>query len=144
MARNSQRGSNNNNPSGRNQFSGGVMDIAREQPFKAAAMTAAAVGAGVFLWSRRNQISDQIANLSDQFGEWSQNYGSSGGNSAEFGSFDDTAGLTTTGETEFSGTTGSKSRKARTTGKRSGMNATGGGNASIGASSGGRGQSSIR
>ena len=28
------------------------------------------MAAGVFLWSRRNQISDQIGNLSDQISEW--------------------------------------------------------------------------
>jgi hypothetical protein len=91
MARNNQR-SRNNNPSGRNQYSGGVMDMARDRPFAAAGMAAAAVGAGVFLWSKRNQISEQISNLSDQFSEWSQNTGS--GSSDEFES-DDTAGLAT-------------------------------------------------
>ena len=90
MARNNQR-SRNNNPSGRNQYSGGVMDMARDRPFAAAGMAAAAVGAGVFLWSKRNQISEQISNLSDQFSEWSQNMGSSSSDFAE----DDTAGLTT-------------------------------------------------
>ena len=69
MARNS-RSSRNNNPSGRNQYSGGFTDTARERPFTTAAAAAAAVGAGVFLWSRRNQISDQLSNLSDQIGEW--------------------------------------------------------------------------
>ena len=29
-----------------------------------------AVATGVFLWSRRNQISDQLENLADQIGEW--------------------------------------------------------------------------
>jgi hypothetical protein len=66
---NSNRG-RNNNPEGRNQYSGGVMDMARERPVAAAAAAAAAVGAGVFLWSRRSQISDQLGQLSDQIGEW--------------------------------------------------------------------------
>ncbi|MDQ3471805.1 MAG: hypothetical protein M3428_05460 [Pseudomonadota bacterium] len=70
MARNSQRGAKNNNPEGRNQFSNGFIDGARDRPVAAAAAAAAAVGAGVFLWSRRNQISDQISNLSDQVSEW--------------------------------------------------------------------------
>ena len=69
MTRNS-RGSRNNNPTGRNQYSSGWTDTARERPFTTAAAAAAAVGAGVFLWSRRNQISDQLANLSDQISEW--------------------------------------------------------------------------
>ena len=60
----------NNNPEGRNQYSGGVMDMYRERPLTAALGTAAAVGAGVFLWSRRNQISDQIGNLADQISGW--------------------------------------------------------------------------
>ena len=34
---------------------------------------AAAVGAGVFLWSRRNQISDQLSNLSEQITDWAEN-----------------------------------------------------------------------
>lgn len=83
MARTSNRGGSNrgrrgqnNNPEGRNQFSSGWMDSARERPFAAAATAAAAVGAGVFLWSRRNQISEQIASLSDQISEWREGVGS--------------------------------------------------------------------
>jgi len=64
------RSGRNNNPEGYNQYNSGWMDTARERPFAAAATAAAAVGAGVFLWSRRNQISDQIANLSDQISDW--------------------------------------------------------------------------
>jgi hypothetical protein len=69
MARNNSRGGRNNNPSGRNQYSGWT-ETAKDRPFTTAAAAAAAVGAGVFLWSRRNQISDQLANQSDQIGEW--------------------------------------------------------------------------
>jgi hypothetical protein len=112
MARNNQRG-RNNNPEGRNQYSSGWIDTARERPFAAAATAAAAVGAGVFLWSRRNQISDQISNLSDQLGEWTSN--------TQLGSSD--------GEFEMAGT----STRSR------GMSETGGGNASLGAHSGGGG-----
>ena len=72
--RNNNRGSRNNNPSGRNQYSsGGVMDLARERPFAAAATAVGAAAAGLFLWSKRSQISDQISNLSDQLGEWTEN-----------------------------------------------------------------------
>ena len=67
MARNNRRGSKNNNPEGKNQYS-------YERPFTTAAAAAAAVGAGVFLWSRRNQISEQLANLSDQINEWREGY----------------------------------------------------------------------
>ena len=76
MARNNNRGGNrtgnrgrNNNPEGRNQYSG-LMGTARENPVAAAAAVGGAVAAGVFLWSRRNQISEQIGNLSDQISEW--------------------------------------------------------------------------
>jgi len=77
MARNQgNRGGNrgrNNNPEGRNQYSGGMVDMARERPMATALGAAAAVGAGVFLWSRRNQISDQLSNLSEQITDWAEN-----------------------------------------------------------------------
>ena len=72
MARNNQRGRRNNNPEGRNQYSSSWMDSARDRPMAAAATAAAAVGAGVFLWSKRNQISEQLSNLSDQISEWTE------------------------------------------------------------------------
>lgn len=124
MARNNRGGSNrggrNNNPSGRNQYSGdwGVMDIARERPMAAAAVAAGAAAAGLFLWSKRTQISDQLSNLSDQFSEWREGMGSSSDE------FDDTGGFTTSGQT---------------TNQQRGMSETGGGNASLGARSGGGG-----
>lgn len=68
----------NNNPEGRNQYSSGWMGSARENPLTAAAAVGGAVAAGVFLWSRRNQISDQISNLSDQFSEWREGWQSDG------------------------------------------------------------------
>jgi hypothetical protein len=74
----------NNNPEGRNQYSGLTRTV-RENPLATAAAVGGAVAAGVFLWSRRNQISDQIGNLSDQISEWRDGSGS------EFGSDDDTA-----------------------------------------------------
>ena len=76
----------NNNPEGRNQYSG-LMGSARENPIAAAAAVGGAVAAGVFLWSRRNQISDQIGNLSDQISEWRDSFHSDN----EFGSADETA-----------------------------------------------------
>jgi hypothetical protein len=81
MARNNQRGSRNNNPSGRNQYSSDWMGSVRERPMASAAAAAAAVGAGVFLWSKRNQISEQISRLSDQITDWSEERGLSGSNS---------------------------------------------------------------
>jgi hypothetical protein len=74
----------NNNPEGRNQYSG-VMGTARENPFAAAAAVGGAVAAGVFLWSKRNQLSEQIGNLSDQISDWRE-----GSGRGEFGTDDDT------------------------------------------------------
>jgi hypothetical protein len=79
MPRSSNRGGRNNNPSGRNQYTGwDVMEIARERPFAATAAAAGAAAAGLFLWSKRARISDQLSNLSDQFGEWKDSMASSG------------------------------------------------------------------
>ena len=77
-----RRGGLNNNPDGRNQYSG-VTGTARSNPFATAAAVGSAVAAGVFLWSRRNQISDQIGNLSDQISEWREGTGSTGDYAAE-------------------------------------------------------------
>ncbi len=70
---NRSRRSNNNNPEGYNQYNSGWMDTARERPVATAAAAAAAVGAGVFLWSKRGQISEQLSHISDQIGEWTEN-----------------------------------------------------------------------
>src|SRR3954468_4494954 len=86
--RGGNRGNNrgrNNNPEGRNQYSG-MMSTARENPIAAAAAVGGAGAAGVFLWSRRNQISHQIGSLSDQISEWREGFQSDN----EFGSGDDT------------------------------------------------------
>ena len=118
MPRSKNRGGRNNNPEGRNQYSDwGVMEMARQRPLAAAAAAAGAAAAGLFLWSKRTQISDQLSNLSDQIGEWRANSGS------EFDSADDM----------ISGTSSTASRSTR------GMSETGGGNASLGAHSGGGG-----
>src|SRR5258707_5572989 len=87
MPRTSNRGGRNHNPTGRNQYSDwDVMEMARERPFAAAAAAAGAAAAGLFLWSKRTQISDQLSNLTDQFGEWKASSGTGG-------VMDDTAGL---------------------------------------------------
>ena len=115
MPRSNNRGGRNNNPTGRNQYSDwGVMEMARERPITAAAVAAGTAAAGLFLWSRRAQISDQLSNLSDQISEWKSGTGSE---------FDDTAGLTSINQT----------------GSGRGMSETGGGNASLGRKSGGGG-----
>ena len=64
---------NNNNPEGRNQYSG-VIGSARSNPLAAAAAIGGAVAAGVFLWSRRNLISEQIGDLTDRLNERREEY----------------------------------------------------------------------
>jgi hypothetical protein len=92
MPRNNNRGGRNNNPSGRNQYSDwGVMEMARERPIAAATAAAGAAAAGLFLWSRRTQISHQLSGLSDQIGEWTHSMRSG---EADATLADDTAGLT--------------------------------------------------
>lgn len=70
-------GSRNNNPEGRNQYSG-VMSTARQSPLATAAAVGGAVAAGLFLWSRRNQLSEQIGNLTGQVADWREGMGASG------------------------------------------------------------------
>lgn len=72
-----KRSSRNNNPEGRNQYSG-LMGTARQSPLATAAAVGGAVAAGVFLWSRRNQLNEQIGNLTDQIADWRQGMGASG------------------------------------------------------------------
>ena len=98
----------NNNPEGRNQYSG-WMSTARENPVTAAAAVGGAVAAGVLLWSRRNQISDQISNLSDQISEWRNGTGS-----------EDEFGADETGSTEsFMANSSSGSSSAKRGGRKS-------------------------
>lgn len=70
------------NRSRRNRSDWGVMEVARERPIAAAAAAAGAAAAGLFLWSKRNQISHQINNLSDQIGEWTDSMTSGSANSS--------------------------------------------------------------
>jgi hypothetical protein len=128
MPRSSNRGGRNNNPTGRNQYSDwGVMELARERPLAAAAAAAGAAAAGLFLWSKRAQISGQLSGLSDQIGEWTE-----GMRGSDMSGMDDTAGLTSGAST---------SGRNRTTGSSRGMSETGGGNASVGRRTGGGGTS---
>jgi hypothetical protein len=107
-----------NNRGGGSRNDRGVMEMARERPLAAAAAAAGAAAAGLFLWSKRAQISDQLSNLSDQVGEWTD--GMRGGSDDDFPANDDTAGLTTTGSSQTrsrrnsgSGTTGSPRARSR-------------------------------
>src|SRR5438309_2241615 len=122
-SRSRNNGGRNNNPSGRNQYSDwGVMDMARERPIAAAAAAAGAAAAGLFLWSRRAQISNQLSNLSDQLGEWTETMGSP----SDWMSGDDTGGFASSGLS--SGSTRSSGGSSGM-GARGGTSETGGGNA---------------
>jgi len=143
MARNNNSNRNrgrNNNPEGKNQYNSGWLDTARERPIAAAATAAAAVGAGVFLWSRRSTISDQISNLSEQITDWKDSMGSSGSED-EFemtGAQPSTSGAAA-GSTSARTSRSTGSRPTATRGGKGsnrGMSETGGGNASLGAHSG--------
>jgi hypothetical protein len=100
----------------------GVIEMARERPVAAAAIAAGAAVAGLFLWSKRSQISSQLSNLSDQIGEWTENMGSTIG----FG--DDTAGLALSDATK-----GQKGERRSAKRRRSATSQTGGGNSDLGA-----------
>ncbi len=65
-----KRSSRNNNPEGHNQYSNNWLDSARDRPLTAAAAVGGAIAAGVFLWSKRNQISEEVGRLGEQIGEW--------------------------------------------------------------------------
>jgi hypothetical protein len=115
-----------NNRTRKDQNDWSVMEMARERPLAAAAAAASAAAAGLFLWSKRSQISEQINNLSDQIGEWTDSIGSGASRRT-----DDTARLTTrsasmrsgAGSRSASGTLKSGARKrggggVRTSGTR--------------------------
>ena len=116
-----------NRSTGFGDFGSDVIDTARDRPIATAAVAAAAVGTGVFLWSRRNQISKQISQLSDQISEWSQN----------FRTDEDSGSFVEADETEGSLATNASSTRRRGRATTKGMSETGGGNASLGARTGG-------
>lgn len=101
----SRRG-NNNNPEGKNQYTSGMFGAARERPATTAMAAAGAVAAGVFLWSKRAQISDQLSQLSDQIGEWTDQMGSDRSSELE----------TVGGDSQFSSATRRNRGTSRTTG----------------------------
>lgn len=130
MARN--QGNRSSRSSERSAFS--FTDTARENPLAAAAAVGGAVAAGVFLWSRRNRIGDQIGQLTDQFNEWR-----SGSEEPEF----EGAARSGTGASMNPGTPNragaGPSPGNRSTRGATGMSETGGGDANLGRRSGGSG-----
>ena len=140
MPRNNNR-SRNNNPSGRNQYSSDWMEMVKDRPIAAAAVAAASVGAGVFLWSKRNALSEQMSNLSSQISDWTQSMGSSDDEDFEItgaGGGSMSSGATGSTSARTSRSTGSRPTATRGKSNRSnrGMSETGGGNASLGAHTG--------
>ena len=139
MPRNNNR-SKNNNPSGRNQYNNDWMNSVKDRPIAAAAVAAASVGAGVFLWSKRAALSEQMSNLSSQISDWTDSMRSSS-EEDEFeamGSDSSPSGAVTgTTSARTSRSTGSRPTSTRG-GNRStrGMSETGGGNASLGSHTG--------
>jgi hypothetical protein len=116
--------SRNNNPEGRNQYSSGILGTAKDRPFTAAATAAAAVGAGVFLWSKRNQISEQLTNLSDQISDWRDNMQSSDESDFEMAGAGDSGAAIGTTSARTSRSAGS--RATATKGRSGGLDDTGG------------------
>jgi hypothetical protein len=82
-----------------------------DNPMKSAAAAAGAVAAGVFLWSKRNEISNQISRLSDQVSEWADEMRSSSTGRQLM----KTAGMNESDAIEASRSTGSRSRSTRST-----------------------------
>jgi uncharacterized protein HemX len=70
MAKNNNRnqsGRHNNNPHGHNQHTNQWMETARDHPIATAAAAAGAAGAvaaGVYLWSHRNEVGNQVNKIS--------------------------------------------------------------------------------
>ena len=123
---NNQRGGNNNNSEGRNQYTNEWVATAKDHPIATAAAVAGAVGAGVFLWSKRNQVSNQVNRISRTAGEMSRRAGSrasdwmdqmrSGSSSRELAM---TKGPNESSAIESSRRTASKSKSSRATGGQS-------------------------
>ena len=90
-------------------------ESAKDHPLTTAAAAAGAAAAGVFLWSKRNRISDQISRLSGQVGEWADEM-RSGSSSREM--------ALTEGPNESSAIESSRSTMARG-GRSGGRNAAG-------------------
>ena len=86
-------------------------DTAKDRPIATAAAVAGAVGAGVFLWSKRNSISGQISRLSDQITDWKD--------SMQSGSSDSREVALTDGPNESSAIEASRATKRKSNSKSS-------------------------
>lgn len=71
MAKTNQRGRNNNNPHGHNQYTNEWIEGAKDHPVATAAAVAGAVGAGLYLWSKRDKVGNQVSRISQTANEMS-------------------------------------------------------------------------
>ena len=123
-----------NNRGNRGERSAFSFDSARDNPLATAAAVGGAVAAGVFLWSRRNQITDQINSLGEQISEWREGMRSPGTDSEfEFAGTESEFTASASPSTSTRGLTGKSRRTA-------GLSETGGGNANLGRRGGGGGK----
>lgn len=123
MPRNSGNSSSNRSRSNNRSSDEPLMNqwgqSAKDNPLKTAAVAAGAVAAGVFLWSKRNEISNQISELSDQISDWTNEWrsgsGSSGRELALTGGPNESSAIESSRSTAAN--TGSRSRSSRSTGQ---------------------------
>jgi len=120
-SRSNSRGSNNRSSDEPLMSQWG--ETAKDNPFKTAVVAAGAVAAGVFLWSKRNEISNQISELSDQIVDWT-NEMRNGGNSRDLAL---TGGPNESSAIESSRATRSTGSRSRSTGSGIQANQTSGG-----------------
>jgi hypothetical protein len=105
-------------------------ESARDHPLTTAAAAAGAAAAGVFLWSRRNQISDQISRLGNQISDWTENMqsGNSGRELAMTGGPNESSAIessrATAARTRPSTGNGRTARSRRTAGRAQPQSAT--------------------
>lgn len=110
----------------------GVMEMARERPIAAVAVAAGAAATGLFLWSRRNEISQQINSLGDQIGEWTDSIASSSTSSSRTSDTVRRANMRSGASRSTSGTRTSGTRKrGGITSRARGTRKTGGSSASL-------------
>lgn len=105
------RGSNSRSTGSQESMMSHWGDTAKDRPLATAAAVAGAVGAGVFLWSKRNSISGQISRLSDQITDWKDSMQSGGSDSREL--------ALTDGPNESSAIEASRATKRKSTAKSS-------------------------
>lgn len=87
------------------------LDTAKDAPLATAAVAAGAVAAGVFLWSKRNQISNQLSDLSGQISDWtSQMQGGNGRDLALTGGPNESSAIEASRATGRSRSSGAPSR----------------------------------